>query len=65
MKPVIRSLEAGNLPEAMKTVGMVLGRDAHCRDENGVSRGAVEILAEDFVVGFLSPVFWYVVDVTQ
>jgi adenosylcobinamide-phosphate synthase len=44
---------------------MVLGRDAHCRDENGVSRGAVETLAEDFVVGFLSPVFWYVVDVTQ
>ena len=60
IKPVIRSLEAGNLPEARKTVGMVLGRDAHYLDENGVSRGAVETLAENFVDGFLSPVFWYV-----
>jgi adenosylcobinamide-phosphate synthase len=60
IKPVIRSLEAANLPEARKTVGMLLGRDTHYLDESGVSRGAVETLAENFVDGFLSPVFWYV-----
>jgi len=37
----------------------VVGRSVHVLDEHGVARAAVETLAENFVDGFLSPIFWY------
>jgi adenosylcobinamide-phosphate synthase len=37
----------------------VVGRDVRVLDEHGVSRAALETLAENFVDGFLSPLFWY------
>ncbi len=61
MKPIINALESGNLSEARKAVAMVVGRDVSSLDEVGVVRAAVETLAENFVDGFLSPLFWYVV----
>ena len=40
---------------------MVVGRDVRYLDEDGVARATVETLAENYVDGFLSPVFWYVI----
>jgi len=56
---VIHALEGGNLSEARKEIAMVVGRDVHFLDEKGVCRAAMETLAENFVDGFLSPLFWY------
>ncbi len=58
--PVISALEDGNLPEARKSVARVVGRDVSCLDAIGVVKAAVETLAENYVDGFLSPLFWYV-----
>ena len=59
--PVIHALETGDLPGARKRIAMVVGRNVRYLDENGVSRAALETLAENFVDGFLSPLFWYVI----
>ncbi len=58
--PVTKALESGDLPAARRAVGLVVGRDVISLDRSGVTRAAVETLAENFVDGFLSPVFWYV-----
>ncbi len=60
IRPVIRALEAGNLAAAKGAIAMTVGRDAQYLDKEGASRAAVETLAENFVDGFLSPLFWYV-----
>ena len=56
---MIHALETGDLHEARKRIGLVVGREVQLLDDNGVSRAAVETLAENFVDGFLSPLFWY------
>ncbi len=58
IKPVIRALESGSLAGARTSIAMVVGRDVRFLDEKGVCRAAVETLAENFVDGFLSPLFW-------
>lgn len=57
-QPVIRALESGRLTEAKESIALVVGRDVRFLDEKGVCRAAVETLAENFVDGFLSPLFW-------
>jgi len=59
MDKVIHALEGGNLAEARKEIAMVVGRDVRFLDEKGISRAAIETMAENFVDGFLSPLFWY------
>jgi adenosylcobinamide-phosphate synthase len=59
IKPVIASLEMGDLDRARKALSMMVGRDVQVLHEAGVGRAAVETLAENFVDGFLSPVFWF------
>ena len=58
-KLVIRALEKGDLSKARECVARVVGRDVRYLDEEGVCRATMETLAENFVDGFLSPVFWY------
>jgi adenosylcobinamide-phosphate synthase len=60
IRPVITALETGRLAAARKAIAMTVGRDVRYLDQEGVSRAAVETLAENFVDGFLSPLFWYV-----
>lgn len=60
-KRVVDPLKSGDLTEARKAIAMVVGRDVRLLDETGISRAVVETLAENFVDGFISPVFWYVV----
>ncbi|NLA74038.1 MAG: cobalamin biosynthesis protein CobD [Deltaproteobacteria bacterium] len=57
--PVIEALRSNGLIKARESVSMIVGRDVNSLDENGVIRSAIETLAENFVDGFLSPVFWF------
>ena len=59
IKPAIHALETGDLPEARKRIALIVSRDVRSLDDKGVSRAAVESMAENFVDGFLSPLFWY------
>lgn len=59
IKPVINGLETNDVPGAANAVAKVVGRDVNYLDRAGVSRAAIETLAENFVDGFLSPIFWY------
>lgn len=51
-----RSLEDGR-----SAVAMIVGRDTAVLDEAGVSRAALESLAENTADGIVAPVFWYAV----
>jgi len=59
MKPVISGLASNNLSEAREAVAKVVGRDVRYLDKDGVGRAAVETMAENFVDGFFSPLFWF------
>jgi adenosylcobinamide-phosphate synthase len=60
IRPVITALETGRLAAAREAIAMTVGRDVRYLDQEGISRAAVETLTENFVDGFLSPLFWYV-----
>lgn len=55
---VARALETGGVTEGRKAVSMIVGRDPERLDEAGVSRAAIESLAENFSDGVVAPAFW-------
>ncbi|MCP4689568.1 MAG: cobalamin biosynthesis protein CobD, partial [Desulfobacterales bacterium] len=55
---VHESLAAGRLPEARRKAGMIVGRDTNELSEKGVTRAAVETVAENLVDGVISPLFF-------
>ena len=56
---VAEALELEGLHAGRKAVSMIVGRDVSQLDEGGVSRAAIESLAENFSDGVIAPVFWY------
>lgn len=59
-REVAAPLKAGNLAEARKQVAMIVGRETQTLDREAVTRAAIETVAENFVDGFLSPLFFFV-----
>jgi adenosylcobinamide-phosphate synthase len=57
---VYRSLAAGELVEARRRVGAIVGRDTAVLDEAGVVRAAVESVAESTVDGVTAPLLFVV-----
>jgi adenosylcobinamide-phosphate synthase len=55
---VARGLEEGGLEAGRRAVGMIVGRDTAALDEAGVSRAAIESLAENYSDGVVAPLFW-------
>lgn len=55
---VYRPLSEGNLLEARKYAGYIVGRDTSQLDEGETSRAAVETVAENTVDAFVSPIFF-------
>ncbi len=55
---VYEQLEAGDLPAARKAVGRIVGRDTDCLDEAGVTRAAVETVAENTSDGVVGPLLF-------
>jgi adenosylcobinamide-phosphate synthase len=58
---VARGLEQDGLEGGRAAVAMIVGRDPESLDEAGVSRAAIESLAENFSDGVVAPAFWLAV----
>ena len=55
---VYQALKAGDLPLSRQKVGMIVGRDTAILDEAGVTRAAVECVAESTVDGVTAPLLF-------
>ncbi len=55
------ALEQGGIADARGAVSRIVGRDTSVLDEAGVSRAAIESLAENFSDGVVAPIFWLLV----
>ena len=55
---VYASLKEGNLPMARKNVSMIVGRDTAALDTAGVTKAAVETVAENTSDGVTSPILY-------
>ncbi len=55
---VFKALENHDIEGARKAVSMIVGRQTGALDEPGITRATVETVAENFVDGFLSPLFF-------
>lgn len=60
-KTVMKPLQQGNLAEAREKLGWFVSRDTRNLSEAEIARGTVETLAENFVDGILSPLFYMVI----
>ncbi|SIO66531.1 adenosylcobinamide-phosphate synthase [Bradyrhizobium erythrophlei] len=58
---VADALEQEGIEAGRRAVSMIVGRDTACLDEAGVSRAAIESLAENFSDGVVAPLFWLLV----
>lgn len=55
---VYEQLKAGNLEGARYAVSMIVGRDTKSLDEEGVTKAAVETIAENTSDGVIAPLFY-------
>lgn len=58
---VKNALEKKGLEAGRQAVAMIVGREVKYLDETGVAAAAVETVAENFVDGFLSPLFFFLI----
>lgn len=58
VKAVQTALSSDGLDAGRKAVAMIVGRNVAVLDEAGVSRAAIESLAENFADGVVAPAFW-------
>ena len=58
VEEVARDLERNGLATGRAAVARIVGRDPESLDEAGVSRAALESLAENFSDGVTAPLFW-------
>ena len=58
---VEKNLRSHNLPAARRSVAMIVGRETDRLNEEGVSRAAVETVAENLVDGIVAPLFYAVI----
>lgn len=55
---VYKALISGNIEQARKRVGRIVGRDTDRLDQCGIIRAAVETIAESYIDGIISVLFW-------
>ena len=58
-EPIAETLARSDLTQARTELQKIVGRDTSNLNPEGVAKGAVESVAENFVDGVLSPLFWY------
>lgn len=61
VRPVAAALRSGDLLAARRAVSRIVGRDTEQLESAGVSRAAIESLAESFCDGVVAPLFWLLV----
>ena len=59
VRAVARAAQRDDLDGARKAIALLVGRDTNRMDLAACRRAAIESLSENFVDGFLSPLFWY------
>lgn len=59
INPVITALKDGNMLLARQRVSRVVGRDVSQMNSSQVARAAIETVAENFIDGIFSPLFWF------
>jgi adenosylcobinamide-phosphate synthase len=59
--PVVDALRSNDMAAARQAIAQIVGRDPQSLDESGISRAAIETLAENFADGVVAPVLWYAV----
>ena len=55
---VWRQLDKNDLPAARKAVGRIVGRDTECLTAEGVTKAAIETVAENFSDGVAAPMLY-------
>ncbi|MBQ3076934.1 MAG: cobalamin biosynthesis protein CobD [Clostridia bacterium] len=55
---VHRALQSGDIEAARRQVSMLVGRDTESLDAAGITRAAVETVAENASDGVIAPLFW-------
>ena len=60
-KNVYRQLAAEDLPGARRVVARIVGRDTQALTEEGVTKAAVETVAENFSDGVVAPLFYMMI----
>lgn len=60
-KNVYRQLAAEDLPGARRAVARIVGRDTRALTEEGVTKAAVETVAENFSDGVVAPLFYMMI----
>jgi len=58
---VAAALEQGDISDARFAVAEIVGRDTGTLDEAGISRAAIESLAENFSDGVVAPALWMLI----
>lgn len=58
---VYGKLREGDLPGARYAVSMIVGRDTEALDEKGVTKAAVETVAENTADGIIAPIFYMII----
>ena len=58
VRAVALALETEGIEAGRNAVAMLVGRDTQNLDEAGISRAAIESLAENYSDGVVAPVFW-------
>jgi adenosylcobinamide-phosphate synthase len=58
VRAVAEALDRDGLAAGRAAVSHIVGRDHHVLDQAGVSRAAIESLAENFSDGVVAPLFW-------
>jgi len=61
VRDVADALDANGVEAGRVAVGLIVGRDTEALDEAGISRAAIESLAENFSDGVVAPAFWMAV----
>jgi adenosylcobinamide-phosphate synthase len=61
VRAVADALEQRGIEAGRHAVSMIVGRDTQDLDEAGVSRAAIESLAENFSDGVVAPLFWLLI----
>lgn len=55
---IYNALKEGDLEKSRKLLSMIVGRDTGSLDESGITRGAVETVAENTSDGVIAPLFY-------
>jgi len=55
---VYDAVVGGTAEDARQAVSMIVGRDTECLDKEGVTKAAVETVAENFSDGVIAPLFY-------